>query len=326
MSYGSSSRRAGTLVIVLATLVPLCFAAWLVWQSVRGPEEEADPPPALMPHPTAGRSGSDSGDRTDNSGQSSGKGEDKEQKEKGEKEGNEPGEDGGKKSQDRPLKGRTIVIDPGHNPNNRQHPREINELVNIGTNKKACDTTGTATNNGYPEASFTLDLAQRVRAALQKLGATVKLTQDGDRPFGPCVDERAQIGNDANADAAVSLHADGSGQGNRGFHVILPAVVRGGQADTSNIVGPSRRLGTELARGYRTATGARPSNYLTSDNGLVTRSDLGGLNLSRVPKVFLECGNMRDPRDAAQLTDAKWRANAADGITQGLLAFLTGRH
>ena len=31
------------------------------------------------------------------------------------------------------------------------------------------------------------------------------------------------------------------------------------------------------------------------DATLTVRSDLGGLNLSRVPKVFIECGNMRNP-------------------------------
>ncbi|MCT2590191.1 N-acetylmuramoyl-L-alanine amidase [Streptomyces sp. N2-109] len=333
MSYGSPSRRAGTLMIALATLVPLCFAGWLVWKSVRGPEKEADPAPALMPVPSA--AGSNDPDRPEDSGKPDENGKDGEQKENGKKderggnresgEGNEENEENGKRDPGMPLSGRTVVLDPGHNPNNRHHPGEINAQVNIGTNMKACDTTGTQTNAGYTEASFTLDLAHRVRQALEKQGANVKLTQDADRPFGPCIDERAEIGNEADADAVVSLHADGSGQGNRGFHVILPASVRDGKADTANIVGPSRMLGAELAASYRAATGAEPANYLSAENGLMTRSDLGGLNLSKVPKVFLECGNMRDPQDAAQLTDPKWRGRAADGVTRGLVAFLTGR-
>lgn len=138
-----------------------------------------------------------------------------------------------------PLKGKVVVIDPGHNPGNFQHASEINRQVNIGTNSKECDTTGTSTNDGYTEAKFTLDVAHRMRTLLQEQGATVKLTQDGDRPFGPCVDERARIGNQAKADAVVSIHADGSGAGNRGFHVILPGSVHAGAADTRAIVGPS---------------------------------------------------------------------------------------
>ncbi len=223
-----------------------------------------------------------------------------------------------------PLKGKIVVIDPGHNPGNFQHSSEINRKVDIGTNWKECDTTGTATDAGWPEAKFTLDVAHRLRDLLTEQGATVKLTHDADRPYGPCVDERARIGNEAGADAAVSLHADGSGPGNRGFHVILPGPVNKGAADTRAIVGPSRDLGTRIAGRFVSVTGSAPSNYVGDGTGLVTRTDLGGLNLSTVPKVFVECGNMRDGKDAALLTSGAWRQKAAQGISEGIVGFLGG--
>lgn len=223
-----------------------------------------------------------------------------------------------------PLSGKTVVIDPGHNPDNHLHTAEINRQVDIGTTHKECDTTGTSTNSGYAEARFTLDVSHRLRTLLQAQGAKVILTYDGDRAFGPCVDERARIGNKAGADAVVSVHADGSAVGNRGFHVILPASVRGGGADTSKIVGPSRDLGTRIAGLFVRATGSAPSNYIGGNTGLDTRKDLGGLNLSTVPKVFIECGNMRDPKDAALLTSAGWRQKAAQGIADGISSYLNG--
>ncbi|MGW0933837.1 N-acetylmuramoyl-L-alanine amidase [Streptomyces sp. NPDC002666] len=223
-----------------------------------------------------------------------------------------------------PLSGKTVVIDPGHNPDNHLHTAEINRQVDIGTTHKECDTTGTSTNSGYAEARFTLDVSHRLRTLLQAQGARVILTYDGDRAFGPCVDERARIGNKAGADAVVSVHADGSAVGNRGFHVILPASVRGGGADTSKIVGPSRDLGTRIAGLFVRATGSAPSNYIGGNTGLDTRKDLGGLNLSTVPKVFIECGNMRDPKDAALLTSAGWRQKAAQGIADGISSYLNG--
>ncbi|MFH0522257.1 N-acetylmuramoyl-L-alanine amidase [Streptomyces sp. M41] len=223
-----------------------------------------------------------------------------------------------------PLKGKVVVIDPGHNPNNFQHTAEINRKVNIGTNWKECDTTGTSTNDGYTEAKFTLDVAHRMRTLLEKQGATVKFTQDGDRSWGPCVDERARIGNDAHADAVVSIHADGAGAGQRGFHVILPGKVDEGAADTGPIVAPSRALGERIAGSFVRVTGNAPSNYVGDGTGLVTRKDLGGLNLSTVPKVFVECGNMRDSKDAAQLTSDTWRQKAARGISEGIVSFLRG--
>ncbi|WP_416986354.1 N-acetylmuramoyl-L-alanine amidase [Streptomyces sp. T028] len=223
-----------------------------------------------------------------------------------------------------PLKGKVVVIDPGHNVTNSQHTAEINRKVDIGTNLKECDTTGTSTNSGYSEARFTLDVAHRLVTLLREQGATVKLTQDGDRPFGPCVDERARIGNAAHADAVVSVHADGSAEGNRGFHVILPGTVREGAADTRGIVAPSRELGELIADDFAHSTGSSPSNYIGDGTGLVTREDLGGLNLSTVPKVFIECGNMRDTKDAALLTSGAWRQKAAQGISEGIVSFLRG--
>ncbi|MFI9624479.1 N-acetylmuramoyl-L-alanine amidase [Streptomyces sp. NPDC052042] len=223
-----------------------------------------------------------------------------------------------------PLAGKTVVIDPGHNPDNYLHTREINRQVDIGSGRKECDTTGTSTETGYAEALFTLDVSRRMRDLLRAQGAKVVLTQDGDRPYGPCVDERARIGNEAKADAVVSVHADGSAVGNRGFHVILPGPVRAGKADTSKIVEPSRDLGARIAELFLRTTGSTPSNYIGDKTGLDVRKDLGGLNLSTVPKVFIECGNMRDPKDAAQLTSAGWRQKAAQGIADGISSYLKG--
>ncbi|MFF7542704.1 N-acetylmuramoyl-L-alanine amidase [Streptomyces canus] len=222
------------------------------------------------------------------------------------------------------LRGKVVVIDPGHNLTNFRHTAEINRKVDIGTNRKECDTTGTSTNSDYAEAKFTLDVAHRLRTLLEKHGATVKLTQDGDRPYGPCVDERARIGNSAKADAVVSIHADGASAGQRGYHVILPGRVHQGIADTRRIVAPSARLGKLIAHDFGRATGTNPSNYVGDGTGLDTRTDLGGLNLSKVPKVFIECGNMRDSKDAALLTSGAWRQKAAQGISEGMVSFLRG--
>jgi N-acetylmuramoyl-L-alanine amidase len=48
-----------------------------------------------------------------------------------------------------PLAGKTIAVDPGHNGANWSHPEEINRLVDAGGFRKACDTTGASTDDGY---------------------------------------------------------------------------------------------------------------------------------------------------------------------------------
>lgn len=291
---------------------------WLVWRSSG---DGAGLPWAGQPAPSRSSGHQAGGTAGDGSQGPGGKGSGPGSKGHGHSSGS--GSGSGKGGQRGSLKGKVVVIDPGHNPHNGEHGRDIARQVDIGNGRKECDTTGTSTNDGYAEASFTLDVARRARTLLRDAGAKVVFTQDGDRPYGPCVDERAGIGNKQHADAALSIHADGSDAGNRGFHVILPARVTARPAATAPIVAPSRKLGERLAGRFRAVTGSAPSNYIGHGTGLDVRSDLGGLNLSTVPKVFIECGNMRDPEDAAQLTDAKWRQKAARGITEGITDFLT---
>jgi N-acetylmuramoyl-L-alanine amidase len=57
-------------------------------------------------------------------------------------------------------------------------------------------------------------------------------------------------------------------------------------------------------------------------NGIQPRNDLAGLNLSTVPKIFIECANMRNASDAVKVTDPHWREAAAHGIASAISAFV----
>jgi N-acetylmuramoyl-L-alanine amidase len=218
------------------------------------------------------------------------------------------------------LQGKTIVIDPGHNGGNFLHPSVINQLVFVGNGTKACDTTGTETDSGYTEAAFNFDVALRLQALLVAAGAHVILTRTNNTGVGPCVTQRAAIGNDAHADAAISIHADGGPPGGYGFQVLEPAPIAG---YNTAIVAPSDRLGLDVRRDYQSATGEAFSTYVGTD-ALDVRSDLGGLNLSTVPKVFIECGNMRNSTDAAKLESPAFRQEIAVGLAQAFADFLAG--
>jgi N-acetylmuramoyl-L-alanine amidase len=216
------------------------------------------------------------------------------------------------------VSGKVIAIDPGHNDGNFAHPDEINKQVPMGTGTKACDTTGTQTNSGYHEAAFTFDVANRLAALLRAAGANVVMTRTDDNSVGPCVNVRAQIGNDAHAAAAISIHADGAPSTGHGFHVMEPMKVG---APSDAIISQSNQLALAIRDNYRARTGIPASNYIGKD-GINPRSDMGGLNLSTVPKVLLECGNMRNAGDAAMETDPTDRQKMAEGIAAGLAAYL----
>ncbi|MFB9906327.1 N-acetylmuramoyl-L-alanine amidase [Allokutzneria oryzae] len=213
--------------------------------------------------------------------------------------------------------GRTVVLDPGHNGGNGTNSSAIKKQVPDGRGgTKACNTTGASTNAGYAEHSFTWDVAVRVREELTAKGVKVVMTRDSDSGVGPCVDERARIGNQAGADAVVSIHADGSNSPTaRGFHIIYSAPPLNSAQGA-----PTAKLAAALRDTLR-AKGFPLSNYIGS-NGLHGRADIAGVNHSTRPAVMIECGNMRHPEDAAQISSAAGRARYADAITDGLLRYL----
>jgi N-acetylmuramoyl-L-alanine amidase len=218
-----------------------------------------------------------------------------------------------------PLAGRVIVLDPGHNRDNGRHTAEIGRPVDAGGFQKACNTTGTATNSGVPEATVNWELALALQTRLQALGATVTLTRDADAGWGPCIDERAAIANRAGADLLLSLHGDGAAPTGHGFHVITPGLLPGW---TDDIAEESGRAGLAV-RDALVAAGLSPATYVGRD-GLDVRTDLGTLNRADVPAVMLEAGNLRNPDDAALLTGEAGRALVADALAAGVRSFLDG--
>ena len=218
------------------------------------------------------------------------------------------------------LTGKTIVVDPGHNGGNAAAPGVINRLIWNGRESETCDTTGTQTDGGYPEALFNWNVARYLTADLRAAGATVVLTRTTNTGVGPCVTQRAAIGNRAHANAAISIHADGGPPSGRGFAILEPV------ADGINnaIVGPSARLAADLRNAFAADTGEPVSSY-DGTKGIQPRDNLAGTNLSTVPKVFIECANMRNPTDAALLVSPTWQAKAARAIAAGLTTFLRQR-
>lgn len=218
-----------------------------------------------------------------------------------------------------PSSGRAVVVlDPGHNGGNAAHPKEINRPVPDGRGgTKACNTTGTATNGGYPEHAFAFDVAGRVSRRLTAAGVRVVLTRRDDRGVGPCVDERGRAGEVADADAVVSIHADGSAPGNRGFHVAFAdPPLNPAQR------GPGRALAVALRDAMR---GAAPDSDYIGRDGLSPRRDLAGLNLATRPAALVECANMRNAAEARTVSSSAGRDRFAAAISAGILAFLDSR-
>jgi N-acetylmuramoyl-L-alanine amidase len=214
------------------------------------------------------------------------------------------------------IAGMIVFLDPGHNGANDS---SISRQVPTGRGgTKDCQASGTTTNDGYPEHTFTWDTTLRIRAELNALGARTAMSRGNDSALGPCVDERAAMANALHPNAVVSIHADGGPAGGRGFHVNY-------SAPPLNQVqaGPSVQL-ARVMRDQMQASGIPPASYIGQD-GLYGRSDLAGLNLAQYPSVLVECGNMKNATDSALMESPEGRQQYADAVVKGIAAFLGGQ-
>jgi N-acetylmuramoyl-L-alanine amidase len=219
-----------------------------------------------------------------------------------------------------PLTGKIVGIDPGHNGLNQTDPAFLARQIWNGRELENCDTTGAQTDGGYTEAQFNFNVATYLRADLRRDGARVVLTRPNNHGLGPCVDRRAEIINGARANVAIDIHADGGPPAGRGFTVLEPVA----DGPNDKVISSSVRFGSYVRSAFLADTPMPTSDYY-GNNGIIFRSDLAGLNLTTVPKVLIECGNLRNPTDAALLSTASVQQRIASALAAAIIRFLTGR-
>lgn len=213
----------------------------------------------------------------------------------------------------RRLDGVRVAVDPGHNGGNFNATKTIARKVPDGRGgEKACNTTGTATANGYKESTFNWEVSRKLKATLEERGATVTLTRDSDAGVGPCVDQRGAAGNDA--DVLVSIHANGSDNKSiRGWFLLYSSAPLNHQQGD-----PSRLLAGHLAETLKT------QGFPTNPAGPYTpRSDIATINHSAAPVVMLELLEMKNAEDAALAQDPAAQQRYATAIADGITNWIT---
>lgn len=119
------------------------------------------------------------------------------------------------------LKGKTIVIDPGH----QAEPDQELESALKGTSaeKEKATTGAVGVLSGAKEYELTLEYALVLKEYLEGCGAKVILTRDSNDTSISNM-QRAKIANDNNADYFIRLHADSAPEDSiSGVKVYVPA-------------------------------------------------------------------------------------------------------
>lgn len=224
------------------------------------------------------------------------------------------------------LAGKTVFLDPGHQASAAGH--NLNAQVPDGRGgKKDCQTTGATGVNGTPEHTITWQISQLVKAGLESQGARVVFSRPNDTGWGGCVDQRAAAASRSGAAVAVSLHADstsaGADAGKKGFHMIVPTLPIPDGAVNRVQAGEGRKASTAMRDAF-VKKGFPSANYAGVKDGIQTRPDIAAVNLTKVPAVFIEMGNLSNPAEAASLSGKDGQLKYAMAITDGILGYVRG--
>ena len=207
-----------------------------------------------------------------------------------------------------PLEGAVICVDPGHcvTPEAGKGHREL--VSPLSDETKPLYTTGTSGVN-MTEEQLNLMVGLQLRDALEGLGAEVVMTREVPEITISGI-ERCEIANEAEADVAIHIHADGNNDPSvHGVSVLVPAADLLG---TPSILDESARLGELMVDAVATETGAK-------NRGTVPRSDMTAFNFSEVPSVLIEMGFMTNPEEDALLETPEYQAKIVTGMANSLL-------
>ena len=195
------------------------------------------------------------------------------------------------------LDGKTILLNPGHNGGNFEAPvgHQPADLERPG--KRDLRHHRRQTDSGYPEAQFNWNVARYLTADLRAAGATVVFTRTTSTDAGRASPSGPPWATGAHANAAISIHADGGPPGGRGFAILEPVAdgINNAISASSAFAWPPTCV---THSPQRPGTSQQATTEPTASSHATTGS---GTNLSTVPKVFIECANMRNPTDAALL-------------------------
>ena len=211
---------------------------------------------------------------------------------------------------EKPSNGKkTVVIDPGHGPGGNSEKEAQSPDSSIMKIKDGGGADGI--NSKTPEYVITMNVSLKLKSLLEANGINVIMTKE-DINLVPGNIERAEVGNNNNADLAIRIHCDSADVTSaKGASMLVPAPV--GYA--TDIAGISRTYGEIILNSL-------VANVGMYNRGVLERSDLTGFNWSKVPVVLIEMGFLSNPEEDSLLNDASYQEKIAQGLCNGILEAL----